>query len=66
MRKLTALRYSVLKDGPIVGYGPYLRYRQGLALGRTAPIQLVARYKWREVPFAAPLAGEFLRPGGRT
>lgn len=40
MRRLSALLSSVLKDGPIVGYGPYLRYRLGPALGLTAPMQV--------------------------
>jgi hypothetical protein len=40
MKKLFALLSRVIKDGPIVGYGPYLRYRLGPTLGRTAAMQV--------------------------
>lgn len=40
MKKLSALLSSVLKDGPIIGYGPYLRYRIKPFLGKTMPMQV--------------------------
>lgn len=40
MRKFAALLSSVLKDGPIVGYGLYLRYRLGPTFGRVAPMKV--------------------------
>jgi len=40
IKKITALVSSVLKDGPIVGYLPYLRYRLGPVFGRIDPMQV--------------------------
>lgn len=40
MKRITGLLSSILRDGPIVGYGPYLRYRLAPALGQTQPIQV--------------------------
>lgn len=40
MRELVTLLSSVMNDGPIVGYGPYLRYRLAPSLGHTDPMQV--------------------------
>lgn len=40
MKKLAALISSVIRDGTITGYGPYIRYRLGPTLRRTAPMQV--------------------------
>lgn len=43
MKRLRTLLSSLLRDGPVVGFGPYMRYRLGPMLGRTTAIQVKVR-----------------------